>query len=71
MFKKKTKLEPAAHLTCINSSKVEIDKIAEDYWNSGIRHIVALRGDKSNSDNSRFVAEFFNTSVIYPNNKKK
>ncbi len=51
-FKKKTKLEPAAHLTCINSSKVEIDKIAEDYWNSGIRHIVALRGDKSNIDNS-------------------
>ena len=51
-FKRKTKLEPAAHLTCINSSKVEIEKIAEDYWNSGIRHIVALRGDKSNIDNS-------------------
>ena len=43
---KKTKLIPAAHLTCIGSSKSEIERIAEDYWNSGIRDIVALRGDK-------------------------
>ena len=45
-IKNKTKLSPAAHLTCIDSSEREIEKIADDYWNSGIRHIVALRGDK-------------------------
>ena len=44
-IKKKTNLEPAAHLTCIGSSKSEIEKISEDYWNAGIKHIVALRGD--------------------------
>ncbi len=42
---KKTSLVPAAHLTCIGTSKDEIEKIAEDYWKSGIKHIVALRGD--------------------------
>ncbi len=45
-IKNKTKLLPAAHLTCIDSTEREIEKIAYDYWNSGIRHIVALRGDK-------------------------
>ena len=44
-IKKKTDLQPAAHLTCINSTKKEIELIANDYWSSGIRHIVALRGD--------------------------
>lgn len=40
-----TGLTPAAHMTCISASRSEIDKIAEDYWARGIRHIVALRGD--------------------------
>ena len=44
-IKKKTKLVPAAHLTCIDSSVQEIEKIADDYWNNDIKHIVALRGD--------------------------
>ena len=44
-IKKKTTLEPAAHLTCLGTSYDEIDKIAEDYWNAGVRHLVALRGD--------------------------
>ena len=44
-IKKKTDLQPAAHLTCINSTKKEIELIANDYWSSGIKHIVALRGD--------------------------
>jgi len=35
----------AAHLTCIGSSREEIDAIASEYWNLGIRHLVALRGD--------------------------
>lgn len=44
-IKKKTNLIPAAHLTCIDTSVQEIEKIAHDYWNNGIKHIVALRGD--------------------------
>ncbi|MFP5328574.1 MAG: methylenetetrahydrofolate reductase [Alphaproteobacteria bacterium] len=42
---KETKLTPAAHLTCVAASKDDIDAIARDYWNMGVRHIVALRGD--------------------------
>jgi methylenetetrahydrofolate reductase (NADPH) len=40
-----TDLEPAAHLTCVAASRDEIDAVARSYWESGIRHIVALRGD--------------------------
>jgi methylenetetrahydrofolate reductase (NADPH) len=40
-----TALKPAAHLTCVAASKDEIDSVARDYWNEGVRHIVALRGD--------------------------
>ncbi len=40
-----THLKPAAHLTCINATRAEIDEIAENYWDMGVRHIVALRGD--------------------------
>ena len=40
-----TKLEPAAHLTCVGATKDEIDDIARAYWEAGVRHIVALRGD--------------------------
>ena len=44
-IKNKTSLNPAAHLTCIGTSFNEIEKIADDYWNAGVRHLVALRGD--------------------------
>ncbi|CAQ86329.1 MULTISPECIES: methylenetetrahydrofolate reductase [Photorhabdus] len=44
-IKEKTGLEAAPHLTCIDASRDELCKIARDYWNNGIRHIVALRGD--------------------------
>jgi methylenetetrahydrofolate reductase (NADPH) len=42
---RETELTPAAHLTCVGASRAEIDAIARDYWNLGVRHIVALRGD--------------------------
>ncbi len=42
---KETYLTPAAHLTCVGASRAEIDAIARDYWDLGVRHIVALRGD--------------------------
>lgn len=40
-----TKLTAAPHLTCIGASRGEIDEIARQYWDLGIRHLVALRGD--------------------------
>jgi methylenetetrahydrofolate reductase (NADPH) len=40
-----TSLSAAAHLTCVDASSAEIDAIAKAYWDAGIRHIVALRGD--------------------------
>ena len=40
-----TSLRPAAHLTCVEASRGEIDDVARAYWDGGIRHIVALRGD--------------------------
>ena len=45
-IKKESKIQPAAHLTCVNSTKEEIIDIADTYWNEGIKHIVALRGDR-------------------------
>jgi methylenetetrahydrofolate reductase (NADPH) len=39
------RLRAAAHLTCVAASKAEIRAIAERYWEAGVRHIVALRGD--------------------------
>lgn len=44
-IKQRTGLIAAPHLTCIDASKDELVAIAKDYWQSGIRHIVALRGD--------------------------
>jgi methylenetetrahydrofolate reductase (NADPH) len=40
-----TPLKPAAHLTCVGASRGEIDEVIRDYWDAGVRHIVALRGD--------------------------
>jgi methylenetetrahydrofolate reductase (NADPH) len=42
---KETPLAAAAHLTCVAASRVEIDEVADAYWEAGVRHIVALRGD--------------------------
>lgn len=42
---RETGLKPAAHLTCVNATKDEVDEVARAYWAAGVRHIVALRGD--------------------------
>ena len=44
-IREQTALEPAAHLTCVGAGREEIDAVALRYWQAGIRHIVALRGD--------------------------
>jgi methylenetetrahydrofolate reductase (NADPH) len=38
-------LPTAAHLTCVGASRDEVDAVARHYWDAGVRHIVALRGD--------------------------
>jgi methylenetetrahydrofolate reductase (NADPH) len=40
-----TTLKPAAHLTCVAATRGEVDEVIRDYWDAGIRHLVALRGD--------------------------
>ncbi len=40
-----TALAPAAHLTCVGATRDEVDAVARTYWDAGVRHIVALRGD--------------------------
>ncbi len=49
-----TVLKPAAHLTCVGAPRAEIDAVAKEYWNAGVRHIVALRGDPEQG--ARFAA---------------
>jgi methylenetetrahydrofolate reductase (NADPH) len=42
---RETRLTGAPHLTCIGASRGEILDVARGYWDEGVRHIVALRGD--------------------------
>ncbi|HZW47741.1 MAG TPA: methylenetetrahydrofolate reductase, partial [Microvirga sp.] len=42
---RETHLKPAAHLTCVAATKDEVDNVVRSYWDAGVRHIVALRGD--------------------------
>ena len=43
-------IPPAAHLTCIGATRDEVDAVARGYWEAGIRHIVAIRGDPPAGD---------------------
>jgi methylenetetrahydrofolate reductase (NADPH) len=49
---KETSVPAAAHLTCVEASRDEIAEIANAYWDAGVRHIVALRGDPPSQDKS-------------------
>jgi methylenetetrahydrofolate reductase (NADPH) len=42
---RETAMTPAAHLTCVAATREEVDQVARGYWDAGVRHIVALRGD--------------------------
>ncbi len=44
-IQRETSLAAAAHLTCVEATREEIDAVANEYWAAGVRHIVALRGD--------------------------
>ncbi len=49
-----TSMQPAAHLTVVGASCAEVDSVLRDYWNAGVRHIVALRGDPPAGVNAQF-----------------
>lgn len=51
---KETELKPAAHLTCVDATKDEVDAVARQYWNEGVRHIVALRGDPAQGTGAKY-----------------
>ena len=51
---KETFVVPAAHLTCVNATRDEVDTVARAYWQAGVRHIVALRGDPPAGPGSRY-----------------
>ena len=53
---KETMIRPAAHLTCVAAGRAEVDSVIRGYWNAGVRHIVALRGDPAGGLGSRFEA---------------
>lgn len=51
---KETALRPAAHLTCVDASRADVDAVARAYWAAGVRHIVALRGDPAAGVGTRY-----------------
>jgi methylenetetrahydrofolate reductase (NADPH) len=55
-LKKETGVEAAAHLTCVAATQGEIDDVARAYWDAGIRHIVALRGDPPGGMGGKYCA---------------
>lgn len=51
---RETQLKPAAHLTCVDAVKDEVDAVAKAYWDAGVRHIVALRGDPAQGAGAKY-----------------
>ncbi|MFM9829351.1 MAG: methylenetetrahydrofolate reductase [Sphingomonas sp.] len=49
-IQRETPLAAAAHLTCVEATRADIDAVADAYWEAGVRHIVALRGDSPSAD---------------------
>jgi methylenetetrahydrofolate reductase (NADPH) len=49
-----TSLKPAAHLTCVAATRAEVDDVVQSYWDAGVRHIVALRGDPAGGVGTRY-----------------
>jgi methylenetetrahydrofolate reductase (NADPH) len=49
-----TSMKPAAHLTCVAASRDEVNSVLRDYWDAGVRHVVALRGDPPGGADASF-----------------
>ena len=53
---RETSLSPAAHLTCVSATKQDVLNVADAYWQAGVEHIVALRGDAPEGMGQKFEA---------------
>ncbi|HLK26040.1 MAG TPA: methylenetetrahydrofolate reductase [NAD(P)H] [Caulobacteraceae bacterium] len=53
-IQEETSLKAAAHLTCVEASRSDVEQVVRGYWEAGIRHIVALRGDPPGSIGGRY-----------------
>lgn len=51
-----TDLTPAAHLTCVDATRADVDDVVARYYEVGVRHIVALRGDPTNGIGTAYQA---------------
>lgn len=51
---RETMVVPAAHLTCVQATRSEVDEVARGYWQAGVRHVVALRGDPPAGPGTRY-----------------
>lgn len=51
---KETALTPAAHLTCVDASRDEVDQVVAEYAGYGVKHFVALRGDPKEGLGARY-----------------
>jgi methylenetetrahydrofolate reductase (NADPH) len=49
-----TTLKPAGHITCVAATKGEIDQVLRDYWDAGVKRVVALRGDPTTGIGTRY-----------------
>jgi methylenetetrahydrofolate reductase (NADPH) len=49
-----TALRPAAHLTCVDATREEVDGVVRAYYDAGVRHIVALRGDPAGGVGAKY-----------------
>jgi len=49
-----TRLVPAAHLTCVDATREEVDTVARAYKAAGVNHVVALRGDPPAGAGTRY-----------------
>lgn len=49
-----TRLKPAAHLTCVDATRAEADKVIAEFAGMGVKRFVALRGDPSEGVGSAY-----------------
>ena len=49
-----TSLKPAGHITCVAATRDEIDQVLRDYWDAGVKRIVALRGDPTTGIGTKY-----------------
>jgi methylenetetrahydrofolate reductase (NADPH) len=73
-IKKETGIDAAAHLTCVAATQGEIDDVARAYWDAGIRHLVALRGDPPGGMGGKYTPHpggYANAAALVAGLKKK